>query len=175
MAELTCRVTQGSDDWDDVNSTDTTIMTRALRDPFGTPNAIESAYADITTSGIDASWTISSTVLHFYTVSNTTTPKGEPYYSYIEMHDGSSFVTIDSLDKARNTGWDSINLTSTEIGYINRSGKTSFKFRVPLSDTWGSAIVWSLKSYEDDPLNAPYLVVTYTAGSTTRRRAIIIS
>ena len=174
MATLNCLVAQSSDDWDDIDSTGTSITARAIRDPFGTPTAIESAFADITTSGIDSSWTINSAILHFNTEGCTIEPRGEYWQTIIYMHNGSDFVNIDESAADRPNGWDSITLTATEIGYINRSGKTSFKFWVPLSSTWGSTHYWSILSYDTAQASAVYLEIDYTVPSTLRRRVIII-
>ena len=175
-------VAAGVDDYDievvahpDVTAhTNTVIDARRIRNA-GTGNITEdtTAYVDLDTSGIDAGWTINSATLRWYTSSYSTTPKADPEGSTIEMWNGSSWSTIQTVAVDRVVGWESYVLDETERGYINDAGATRFNFQISNSETWGSVRAWTLRSYEHTASNgySVFLEVDYTEPGVGGRRA----
>lgn len=187
MASYSGTVTAGTMDWqvefvgvDTTASTLTTIQAYRQRDlADGSLLSNEVAYANVDTSGLEDSWSITAATLHWYTESHVKTPKGDSFGSSISMRDTSgTWQTIDTSSADRADGWDSVALTETERGWINTTGVTQFNWQMDNSDTWGSQRSWTIRAYEytnPSGTNSAYLLVEYDVPAPVRRSRFIIT
>ena len=176
-------VTQSVDDYDTYNGSGlTAIYTERNRDVGdGSPYQWSDAIARVDTSGLSAATTINSATLWWYTSNYATLPKADPEASYIDIYNdtGASYVRIQSVSANRVVGWESHALTSGELGYINTTGLTRFKFTISDEGTWGEQRQWALRAWDYDSATTytVKLVVDYSESSppvVRRGRAIVI-
>lgn len=162
MVSTTCYVATGTDDWDDSSATNTTIQT--FYNFIVTPAVSRDAYADITTSTIPASATITAASLLFRIDGAILIGKGTKQF-VVSMWNGSGWTAIYG-SYTPTVGLVSIPLNATQIGWINTAGKTSFKYTC--SATSGSSITIDIRAYETLQTQASRLNITYTLPSTKK-------
>jgi len=139
-----------------------------------TPNYSETGYGDILTSGIGTD-VISAATLYLDEVSYTAS-RGIKLQYNVWIWNGSSFVVMTNgtnILYGRSPIVRQIVLTATEQGYINKTGKTSFRVTVGTVSA-GQFKLFKYKAYETAQANALRLSVTHAPAATGAPQVISI-
>lgn len=109
------------------------------------PPLICYTHLNIDTSTIPEGFDIVSATLYFYSHSYTTVPKtlSKTYDVFLENYG------LISNDKVYSVGWQSVDLSSDQLSYINKNGTTNFYFKVPISAPTQSH-TYQMRAYEYD-------------------------
>ena len=140
-----------------------------------TPNYENQGYGDITTSGIGTD-EISTATLYLDEYSYTGS-RGLKLQYNVWIWNGSSFVAMTNgtnILYGRSPIVRQIQLTATELGYINKTGVTSFRVTVPEVSA-GQFLSFKYKAYETSQANALRLDVTHAPAVSTGQVINIMS
>lgn len=154
---------------DGITGTESNTTSTSLRPEFnnaeGEDSTLNDAFAYIDTSGIPDGDTITAATLYWYHASYTYTD----YIRRIISIGGSTPIIFDVTGPAGSAGWHSHELEASELGYINKSGKTNFWFTVDHELGAGELQLWALRSYNySGNAHGPYLEVTHSSGGPTK-------
>lgn len=121
---------------------------------------IRNAYADVDTSSIGTD-VISSATLYLNEYDYSVVGRGVAKTYRVRIWTGSNFVTLTNGSLTFTTATTrSIVLTSTEIGYINKTGKTSFSIQVDDPGA-GCSRIFRCNAYETSQATALRLNVDH--------------
>jgi hypothetical protein len=158
-------VPQGDHDFDDASATGLRIIIydNKVPDP---PEPLQDAEADIDTSGIPDTDVISAGDLIYEIYAVTKTKFWTDCYLAV-------YLEGEVVDVYYNptTGTKTINLTSTELGYINKTGDTQINYSAGDADV-GQVISVQIKAYETAQANATRLSLTHAAPVTGRKHLL---
>ncbi len=151
----------GNDDWHVHSETgadyDDALLYVAANNMF-IPNIDSIGYADINTSGIPDNSTVSSATLYWDEDSYPATRNtGKTYKVWIEGPEGYELLSEFTFTSASVRSYE---LTEQQESYINKNGKTHFRWTVSDPGSLKSRAFY-LKSYETSQSNAPRLNITY--------------
>jgi len=173
MSIYTAHVAIGSDDSDNINGTNGTILHAYYENNFA--GNIEGIIGVNLDTGSVLNSTINSATLYWYHENyerNTGKGAATTVYGDIQIFNGSTYDEIYSFTSTLALGWKSHDLIGTELDSINSGvggNKTNFRFTVgdptnnPTIDPSGYRN-WSVRAYEYTPVQtfSPYLVIDYT-------------
>lgn len=163
MATVTRYVSQGSYDYDDSSSTDTTIT--AQQNPAILIDQDAAFRLDTSVAG-----TITAATVHWYDHSFSKVGKTTTYQGQIDIL-GTEIYSFNS-STAPTTGWKSHALTSGEISLLANGLST---FNVTVDNPGGAnSRSWSIRAYEYAGSYEAYIVLDYDLPVTERRQRIFI-
>lgn len=172
MATNTYYVATGNDDY--YYGTDGTVKTTSLLKAdysnISSPSSINEIIADITTSGIGTD-TISAATLYWDESSYQASSRVSKTYNIYQVQ-GSTTVKIATYTFGT-AAVRSLVLNSTQLGYINKTGKSRFQIDVDDPGTFKLRIL-NIKAYETSQANAMRLSVTHAPAATSKPQVINI-
>lgn len=157
MTRIICSATTGSDDGHIGTDTSTTINLLWINHD-ATADMINYGWSNIETSAITTSNIVTAATLYWYHTSYEKSEEVE-FNRDIYIDPGPMILNSDAQPGA--AGWKNHVLESSELSYINKSGKTKLLFKVedPGPDYMRSWLIRS-KNYPGGAMG-PYLLIDY--------------
>jgi hypothetical protein len=167
MATNTYYVNVANDDWTISSSfgrIDGASTISASNNKVIFPNDSTTAYADVLTSGIGTDIISGASVIFDEYSYNTSRGLTKTYALY--MHNGSYYTLIQSYTFGRSAVVRTKILNATQIGYINKTGKTKFRITVTGTVSAGQSKTLLAKAYETSQANAFRMSITHAPLAT---------
>lgn len=190
MAEATVEVSEsGNDETKGTAASSSANYIMAQREEDQGWTSTGHVYLDVIGAGenqVPSDATITAVVLYFNTLSydRAGSKPLPPYQYYLYIYNGvGTYELIESYSDQSTapSGLGSYSLISAEWAYVGDGSSggsgcdTEFRFNVSASLDSGESQNWKIDSYDLDPEDAAYLVVTYTPAAGGTARVVIVS